>query len=137
MNATTTELAICLHPVSETQESSRLERKTPYRTEEGLKRCDTDYGQPSRFCAASLPPRSFLQAQDLTPEQEARILQRFPQADRDGDGKLSAKEIEPLRERLEKAQKKAEGKNKTNRGEHRKARRRPTPICNTATTRMP
>ena len=27
-------------------------------------------------------------AQDLTPEQEARILHRFPHADRDGDGEL-------------------------------------------------
>ena len=43
-------------------------------------------------------------AQDLTAEQETRILQRFPQADRDGDGKLSATEIEPIRERLQKAQ---------------------------------
>ncbi len=53
-----------------------------------------------------LAATQFSPAQDLTPEQKARILQRFPQADRDGDGELSPKEIEPLRERLEKAQKK-------------------------------
>ena len=47
----------------------------------------------------------FVSAQDLTDEQKTRILKRFPQVDRDGDGKLSAEEIEPFRERLEKAQK--------------------------------
>ena len=41
-------------------------------------------------------------AQILSAGQEARILQRFPQADRDGDGKLSAEELAPLREQLEK-----------------------------------
>ena len=48
----------------------------------------------------------FAAAQDLTPQQLNRILKRFPQADRDGDGKLSPEEIAPLRERFEKAQKK-------------------------------
>jgi len=51
-------------------------------------------------------------AQDLTPEQEARILQRFPQADRDGDGKLSSEEIEPLRELIEKAREKRKARTK-------------------------
>ncbi len=59
-----------------------------------------------------LAATQFSPAQDLTPEQEARILQRFPQADRDGDGELSPKEIEPLRERLEKAQKKRKERTK-------------------------
>jgi len=43
-------------------------------------------------------------AQVLNARQEARILQRFPQADRDGDGKLSAEELAPLRAQLEKWQ---------------------------------
>ena len=54
----------------------------------------------------------FSSAQDLTPEQEARILQRFPQADRDGDGKLSSEEIEPLRELIEKAREKRKARTK-------------------------
>ncbi len=59
-----------------------------------------------------LAATQFSPAQELTPEQEARILQRFPQPDRDGDGELSPKEIEPLRERLEKAQKKRKERTK-------------------------
>lgn len=47
-------------------------------------------------------------AQSLTPQQMSRLLKRFPQVDRDGDGKLSPEEIAPLRERLEKAQKRKE-----------------------------
>jgi hypothetical protein len=43
-------------------------------------------------------------AQGLTAGQEARILQRFPQADVDGDGKLSSEELAPLREQLERWQ---------------------------------
>ncbi len=60
-----------------------------------------------------LATTQFSRAQDLTPEQESRILQRFPQADRDGDGKLSPTEIEPIRERLEKAQKAQQNQKKT------------------------
>lgn len=44
-------------------------------------------------------------AQELTPQQAARLLKRFPQIDKNGDGKLSADEIEPIRAQLEKAQK--------------------------------
>jgi len=51
-------------------------------------------------------------AQILSAGQEARILQRFPQADRDGDGKLSAEELAPLREQLEKWRAKRAGRTK-------------------------
>ncbi|MFN3193802.1 MAG: carboxylesterase family protein [Aureliella sp.] len=44
-------------------------------------------------------------AQELTPQQQARILKRFPQIDRNGDGELSADELKPFRAQLEKAQK--------------------------------
>ncbi|MCP4096367.1 MAG: carboxylesterase family protein [Planctomycetaceae bacterium] len=50
----------------------------------------------------------FATAQNLTPQQMSRLLKRFPQVDRDGDGKLSPEEIAPLRERLEKAKKRKE-----------------------------
>ena len=40
-------------------------------------------------------------AQNLTAEQKNRLLKRFPQLDRDGNGELSAEEIAPLRARLE------------------------------------
>ena len=49
-------------------------------------------------------------AQELTPEQKDRILQRFPQIDRNGDGKLSPEEIAPFRERFEKAKQKRKSK---------------------------
>ncbi|MHC4168344.1 MAG: carboxylesterase family protein [Planctomycetota bacterium] len=51
-------------------------------------------------------------AQELTADQKARILQRFPQADRDGDGKLSPKEIERLRKIRERVQKKRKERTK-------------------------
>ena len=44
-------------------------------------------------------------AQELTPQQAARLLKRFPQIDKNGDGKLSTDEIEPIRAQLENAQK--------------------------------
>ena len=47
----------------------------------------------------------FVAAQELTPQQMSRVLKRFPQVDRDGDGKLSPEEVTPFRERLLKAQK--------------------------------
>lgn len=47
----------------------------------------------------------FVVAQELTPQQMSRVLKRFPQVDRDGDGKLSPEEVTPFRERLLKAQK--------------------------------
>ena len=56
-------------------------------------------------------------AQVLSARQEARILQRFPQADRDGDGKLSTEEIAPLRERLKKLQSKRAGGTKSTKAE--------------------
>ena len=59
----------------------------------------------------------FSSAQVLNARQEARILQRFPQADRDGDGKLSSEEIAPLRERLEKLQSKRVGGTKSAKAE--------------------
>ena len=40
-------------------------------------------------------------AQNLTAEQKNRLLKRFPQLDRDGNGELSAEEIAPIRARLE------------------------------------
>jgi hypothetical protein len=49
---------------------------------------------------------------DQTADQKARILRRFPQVDRDGDGKLSPKEIEPLRELIEKAREKRKARMK-------------------------
>ena len=63
------------------------------------------------LCGLLAAPQ-FSSAQDLTPEQEARILQRFPQADRDGDGKLSSEEIEPLRELIEEAREKRKARTK-------------------------
>ncbi len=63
------------------------------------------------LCGLLAAPQ-FSSAQDLTPEQGARILQRFPQADRDGDGKLSSDEIEPLRELIEKAREKRKARTK-------------------------
>jgi hypothetical protein len=42
-------------------------------------------------------------AQELTPQQKSRLLKRFPQLDRDGDGKLSAEELAPIRDRLKNA----------------------------------
>ncbi len=60
-----------------------------------------------------LASTQFVTAQDLTPQQENRILKRFPQADRDGDGKLSSEEIAPLRERFKKAQEKRKQKSKS------------------------
>lgn len=51
-------------------------------------------------------------AQVLTAGQEARILQRFPQVDRDGDGKLSAEEIAPLRAQLQQWQARQAGATK-------------------------
>ncbi len=56
------------------------------------------------FLCGLLAAAQFAAAQDLTQQQEQRILKRFPQADRNGDGELSAEEIAPIRERLEKAQ---------------------------------
>ena len=70
-------------------------------------------------------------AQVLNARQEARILQRFPQADRDGDGKLSAEELAPLREQLEKWQaKQADGRarRQSSPRRNRKVRRRRMPI---------
>ena len=51
-------------------------------------------------------------AQVLNERQVARLLQRFPQADVDGDGKLSAEELAPLREQLEKWQARQAGRTK-------------------------
>jgi len=56
------------------------------------------------FLCGLLAAAQYAAAQDLTQQQQQRILKRFPQADRNGDGELSAEEIAPIRERLEKAQ---------------------------------
>lgn len=56
------------------------------------------------FLCGFLAMTQFVAAQNPTSQQKDRILKRFPQADRDGDGELSAEEIAPLRERLEQAQ---------------------------------
>jgi len=45
-------------------------------------------------------PFSNAQAQQPTEKQLAQILKRFPQADADGDGKLSAEEIEVVRQQF-------------------------------------
>ena len=55
------------------------------------------------FLCGLLAAAQYAAAQDLTQQQQQRILKRFPQADRNGDGELSAEEIAPIRERLEKA----------------------------------
>ena len=44
------------------------------------------------------------QTQKPSEEQVARILKRFPEADKDKDGKLSTEEIEVVRERFQSRQ---------------------------------
>ncbi|MEM8735575.1 MAG: alpha/beta hydrolase fold domain-containing protein, partial [Planctomycetota bacterium] len=51
-------------------------------------------------------------AQELTAQQKARILKRFPQIDKNGDGQLSADELKPYRKQLEKAQKRLQQQSK-------------------------
>jgi hypothetical protein len=50
--------------------------------------------------ALAAAPFSNAQAQQPTERQLAQILERFPQADADGDGKLSAEEIEAVRQQF-------------------------------------
>ncbi|MEC7497903.1 MAG: carboxylesterase family protein, partial [Planctomycetota bacterium] len=45
----------------------------------------------------------FVMGQELTPQIKAQLLKRFPQLDKDGDGKLSVEEIDPIREQVLKA----------------------------------
>ena len=45
-------------------------------------------------------PFSSAQAQQPTEEQLARILKRFPEADKDKDGKLNTEEIEAFRQQF-------------------------------------
>ena len=47
---------------------------------------------------------SSAQAQQPTEEQVARILKRFPEADRDKDGKLSTEEFDDVREMFQSRQ---------------------------------
>ena len=49
-------------------------------------------------------PFSSAQAQQPSEEQVARILKRFPEADKDKDGKLSTEEIEAVRQRFQSRQ---------------------------------
>lgn len=53
-----------------------------------------------------------ISAQELTPQQKARLLKRFPQIDKNGDGKLSSDEIAPIRGQLEKALQRQQQKSK-------------------------
>ena len=64
------------------------------------------------FLCGLLAVTQFAAAQDLTQQQKQRILKRYPQADRNGDGELSAEEIAPIRERLEQAQQRRKQKPK-------------------------
>lgn len=52
----------------------------------------------------------FANAQNLTDEQKNRLLKRFPQLDRDGNGELSPEEIAPIRERLQNSRQMAKQK---------------------------
>lgn len=45
----------------------------------------------------------FVMGQELSPQIKAQLLKRFPQLDKDGDGKLSVEEIDPIREQVLKA----------------------------------
>ena len=56
-------------------------------------------------------------AQELTPQQENRLIKRFPQIDKNGDGKLSAGELEPIRAQLEKALQKQKQKSAASKAE--------------------
>ena len=75
-----------------------------YTLTEKIKMIQKTLGNTLVISCAMLAATNFATAQDLTPQQTQRILTRFPQADRNGDGELSAEEIAPIRQRLEKAQ---------------------------------
>lgn len=53
------------------------------------------------YSVVMAPPMA--SAQDLTEQQKARILKRFPKADQNGDGELSRSEFEAIRGQLQKA----------------------------------
>ena len=55
------------------------------------------------FCILADAP--IASAQQLNAQQKARLLKRFPQIDKNGDGELSADELEAIRPQLEKAMK--------------------------------
>lgn len=82
---------------------AELQIATAARTQENYPMRYRSWTTVTVLCILLASPQAS-SAQTLNANQEARILKRFPQVDRNGDGKLSAEEIAPIRQQLEKLQ---------------------------------